>query len=143
MDEAGFYKNIDFTNDLNTIKWSKFINDGRYSSENLGAYEGATYESDVWRPDENSIMRYGDRFNAPSREAIYYRIHKLAYGRNWQYDYETFVQQDLKNIQHSAPAPAAPFKRAVSPVRTNRNHYFKMEESISEDGKRIITIIQD
>lgn len=143
MDDAGFYKNIDFTNDLNTIKWSKFINDGRYSSENLGAYEGATYESDVWRPDENSIMRYGDRFNAPSREAIYYRIHKLAYGRNWQYDYETFVQQDLKNIQHSAPAPAAPFKRAVSPVRTNRNHYFKMEESISEDGKRIITIIQD
>lgn len=142
MDNYGFWKNVDFTNDLNAIKWSRFITDTRYALDNIGAYEGATYDSGIWRPNEDSIMRYGDTFNAPSREAIYYRIHKLAYGRDWQYDYETFVLQDLKNIQHSAPA-LAPFKRAASPVRTNRNHYFKMEESISEDGKKIITIIQD
>lgn len=35
------------------------------------------------------------QFNAPSREAIYYRINKLAYGDSWNYDYETFVQFDL------------------------------------------------
>ena len=31
------------------------------------------------------------------REAIYYRIHKLAYGASWKYDYETFVSWDAKN----------------------------------------------
>jgi hypothetical protein len=36
-------------------------------------------------------------FNAPSREAIYYRIHKLAYGADWKYDYEKFVEWDAKN----------------------------------------------
>ena len=34
------------------------------------------------------------QYNAPSREAIYYRIHKLAYGASWKYDYETFVSWD-------------------------------------------------
>jgi hypothetical protein len=34
-------------------------------------------------------------FNAPSREAIYYRIHKLAYGASWTYNYEEFVAWDL------------------------------------------------
>ena len=33
-------------------------------------------------------------FNAPSREAIYYRIHKLAFGTTWEYDYESFVKWD-------------------------------------------------
>ncbi len=141
MDSYGFYKNIDFTNNLSTIKWSTFINDARYSSENLGAYEGATFDSGVWRPDYNSIMRDGDSFNAPSREAIYYRIHKLAYGRDWQYDFETFVQQDLKNIPQAAPVPA-PAKCVSSSVLVNRHHFFKMEESFSEDGKKII-IMQD
>lgn len=142
MDNYGFYKNIDFTNNLSTIKWSTFINDARYSSENLGAYEGATFDSGVWRPDYNSIMRDGDSFNAPSREAIYYRIHKLAYGRDWQYDYETFVQQDLKNIPQAAPVPA-PAKCVSSSALVNRHHFFKMEESFSEDGKKIIIIMQD
>ncbi|MBR5148114.1 MAG: hypothetical protein IKV15_02820, partial [Bacteroidaceae bacterium] len=47
---------------------------------------------------ENSIMRYNTGgFNAPSREAIYYRIHKLAYGDSWEYDYEEFVEWDARN----------------------------------------------
>ena len=33
-------------------------------------------------------------YNAPSREAIYYTIHKLAYGSNWEYNYEDFVSYD-------------------------------------------------
>jgi hypothetical protein len=38
-----------------------------------------------------------DGFNAPSREAIFYRIHKLAYGADWEYNYEDFVKWDEKN----------------------------------------------
>ena len=41
-------------------------------------------------------------FNAPSREAIYYRIHKLAYGPDWEYDYEKFVEYDAINRKTSA-----------------------------------------
>ena len=49
-------------------------------------------------PTEDSMMNSNKgKFNAPSREAIYYRIHKLAYGASWKYDYETFVKWDAKN----------------------------------------------
>ena len=95
----GWWKNVDFTNDLTAIRWSHFINDTRYANEGLGAFEGGlTYWTGVWRPTENSIMRYNTGgFNAPSREAIYYRIHKLAYGDSWKYDYEKFVEWDARN----------------------------------------------
>ena len=95
----GWWKNVDFTNDLSQIRWSKFINDSRYANEGLGAYEGGlTYWTGVWRPTENSIMLANTGgFNAPSREAIYYRIHKLAYGDSWVYDYEDFVEYDAIN----------------------------------------------
>ena len=139
---GGLYKNIDFTNDPETIKWSKFLNDSRYSSENLGAYEGGLlYSRGVWRPSEDSIMRNAwTKFNAPSREAIYNRIHKLAYGDSWQYDYETFVQQDLNNISQSAPAP---LKRVSSPIKFDSKPYFKIEESTSSDGKKMVTLIMN
>ena len=138
MDNYGCYKNIDFTNNLSSIKWSKFITDPRYASEGLGAYEGATFDSGVWRPDENSLMREGDYFNAPSREAIYYRIHKLAYGRSWQYDFDSFVQQDIKNIRPQAPARYVPY-----PARIPHNHLFRREVSTSDDGGKIVTITMD
>ncbi len=99
----GWWKNVDFTSDLTEIKWSKFINDSRYTDEELGAFEGGlTYELGVWRPTENSIMRNNTGgFNAPSREAIYYRINKLAYGDAWEYDYEEFVEYDAINRNKS------------------------------------------
>lgn len=95
----GWWKNVDFTNDPNNVKWSKFLSDSRYANDGLGIYEGAyTYWTGAYRPSENSIMRYNTGgFNAPSREAIYYRIHKLAYGKDWQYDYEKFVEYDAIN----------------------------------------------
>ncbi len=102
----GWWKNVDFTNDLTTIAWSHFINDTRYANEGLAAYEGGlTYWSGVWRPTENSIMRYNTGgFNAPSRESIYKRIHHLAYGDSWIYDYETFVEWDAINRTEAAVA---------------------------------------
>lgn len=95
----GWWKNIDFTNDSTEIRWSRLLLDERYQYDGLGAFEGGlTYWTGVWRPTENSIMRYNiGGFNAPSREAIYYRIHKLAYGDEWEYDYEKFVEWDAKN----------------------------------------------
>lgn len=89
----GWWKNVDFTSNPLETRWSHFINDTRYANEGLGAYEGGlTYWNGVWRPTENSIMNTNTGgFNAPSREAIYYRIHKLAYGDSWEYGYEEFV----------------------------------------------------
>ena len=99
QDVLGWFKNVDFTDDLSTIRWNYFLNDSRYNGERMGAFEGGlAYAKGVWRPKETSIMRYyTGGFNAPSREAIYYRIHKLAYGPNWVYDYEEFVEYDEVN----------------------------------------------
>ena len=51
-------------------------------------------------------------FNAPSREAIYYRIHKLAYGADWEYDYEEFVEWDAKNRKTAAATRTIPYRHA-------------------------------
>lgn len=122
----GWWKNVDFTSDPEQVRWSYFLDDTRYQYESLGTFEGGlTYWSGVWRPTVNSIMNdnTGD-FNAPSREAIYYRIHKLAYGDSWEYDYEDFVAHDAVNRAASASAPQKarrnyverPFEPTVPPV---------------------------
>ena len=62
--DFGWYKNIDFTSDPTLVNWAKFITDERYQYDGLGVFEGGyTYWTGVWRPTENSIMRYneGDR----------------------------------------------------------------------------------
>lgn len=99
MAEYGWWKNIDFTNDPTKVKWNHFLTDSRYTNDGLGVYEGAfTYWTGAYRPTQNSIMNTNvGGFNAPSRESIYYRIHKLAYGEDWEYDYEEFVEWDAKN----------------------------------------------
>lgn len=96
-EDYGWWKNTDYISDPTQVYWSKFIDDSRYDFENIGVYEGAcTYWKGAYRPTESSIMRNNvGGFNAPSREAIYYRIHKLAYGDSWTYDYEGFVSWDL------------------------------------------------
>ena len=91
----GFYENVDLTSDPNTVLWAKFISDSRYSGI-VGIYEGGyTYPYGVYRPTENSIMRYNTGgFNAPSREAIYKKIMNFSEGEAWSFDYETFVEFD-------------------------------------------------
>jgi len=102
--QFGWWKNVDFTDNPTQVKWYHFLRDNRYDKDGLGVYEGGlTYWTGVWRATENSIMRYNTGgFNAPSREAIYYRIHKMAYGADWQYDYEKFVEYDAINRKESA-----------------------------------------
>ena len=104
----GFYENVDLTSDPNTILWSKFISDSRYSGK-VGVYQGGyTYPYGVYRPTDNSIMRYNTGgFNAPSREAIYKKIMKFSEGDAWTYDYETFVVFDAPARSAEAVTRAA------------------------------------
>ena len=112
----GWWKNTDTTSDPAQVKWSHLLSDPRYANEGLGLFEGAsTYWTGIWRPTENSIMRYNTGgFNAPSREAIYYRIHRLAYGESWVYNYEDFVTYDARN-RRSAVSGGVPYRSAVNP----------------------------
>lgn len=105
FEQWGWFKNVDATiGDAlteETIKWKHFLNDPSYSGL-VGIYEGALgFATNAYRPTDDSIMQHvrgsNGEFNAPSREAIYLRIHKLAYGNSWQYDYEKFVEWDAKN----------------------------------------------
>lgn len=112
MEYYGWYKNVDFTSDPTQVKWSHFLTDERYAGDGLSVYEGAyTYWLGAYRPTENSIMRYNvGGFNAPSREAIYYRIHKLAYSNDWKYDYEEFVEWDAKNRVSATATRGIPYR---------------------------------
>jgi len=112
--QFGWHKNIDFTSDPTLVKWSHFLQDSRYRNEDLGVFEGAYYYAKgAYRPSYNSIMNDRDPFyfNAPSREAIWYRAHKLAFGPDWEYSYEDFVAYDAIN-RASVSAAAAPKTKA-------------------------------
>ena len=113
----GFYENVNLTSDQNTILWSKFISDSRYSGK-VSVYEGGyTYPYGVYRPTDNSIMRYNTGgFNAPSREAIYKKIMKFSEGDAWTYDYETFVAFDAPARSAEAVTRAAVDKANFIPL---------------------------
>ena len=122
LEPYGWYKNVDFTSDSTQVKWSKFLSDERYANEGLGCFEGGlTYWSGVWRPTDYSIMRYNTGgFNAPSREAIWYRIHKLAYGEDWQYNYEDFVTYDAINRTPAAQTASRAKVKAAAAARKGK-----------------------
>ncbi len=104
LHREGKNMNKDYTSDPKMVVWAKFLDDSRYKDENLGIYE-ISAGTGRYRPSRQSIMSDSRGFfNAPSREAIYYRIHKLAYGPEWEYNYEDFVKWDqgAKNIHPTA-----------------------------------------
>jgi hypothetical protein len=128
QDLYGWWKNVDFTSAPEQIRWHKFLEDSRYAKEGLGVFEGGlTYFKGVWRPSVNSIMNDNKGvFNAPSREAIYYRIQKLAYGTEWVYDYEKFVEYDAVNYnkpstRSSGVSPLRPQHQLHPPVVVKRS----------------------
>mgnify|MGYP002623354026 FL=1 len=133
---AGFGANMDDNED---VRWSSFISDSRYSAENIGAYVTSkrissyfgSYYQDYYRPTVNSTMRSqweegGNRFNAPSREAIWQRVQILANPQeqweSWEdyvtngYDREEFIQFDLASSPLSSPSIAPKVMR--NPERT-------------------------
>ena len=117
--------NLDITNDETQILWNKFLADDRYADENLGIYEGgwAFYSYGVYRPSFNSIMRYNEpAFNAPSREAIYKRAMRLAYGDSWTYDYEDFVEFDAPSRNTAASRSLRQAPSAAQIEKWRKNH---------------------
>lgn len=98
LQSYGWAQNVDFTQDENTILWSSFLKDSRYSSEEIDIYEGAcTYMSGVYRPTEDSMMNTNTcGFNAPSRKAIYDMV--MRRGENRGTTYEEFADFDSRNV---------------------------------------------
>ena len=88
-----WFRNLDITNDPNKVVWSRILNDQLVGFSDVGVYEVCP---GVYCPSYSSLMSGGFNFNAPSRESIYYHIHKLAYGDEWEYDFETFARYDVK-----------------------------------------------
>lgn len=83
--------NISFTNDRNSVHWKQYFSTPGYTA--VGLYEGAMlFTRGVWRPEQVSCMEDNrPYFNAPSREAIVRRIHRIS-GTN--FDFSTFVSKD-------------------------------------------------
>lgn len=140
----GLWKNVDLVSD-SSVKWAKFINDPRYAGTGIGVYEGACLPTGMWRSSPNSIMNSTDcGFNAPSREAIYYRIHKLAYGKDWPYDYETFVQWDAPNIAaDKAYFSARPAQLRTITTKSAKRPHLEMRDVVHPDGRKGKMIIMD
>lgn len=115
----GWWKNVDLTGSAQDVKWSGFLQDARYQNDGLGCFEGAyDYKKGVWRPTEQSIMHYtAGGFNAPSRLAIWYKIHRLAYGTSWKYNYEDFVTYDAVNRKKSSQSTTS---RTLAPLPAPR-----------------------
>jgi hypothetical protein len=120
--------NIDLHADVTQTRWSRLAADSRYAAEKLGAYEGAgTFGREVYRPTQNSMMRYNDiPFNAPSREAIYRYVMQESEGPDWEYDYETFVAFDKLGRQQFADA----LRVAASRGSDGQNGQTKLGEQV-------------
>ena len=142
FERFGWYKNVDVTSNPLTLRWSRFLSDDRYVDDGIGIFEGGfNYTQGVWRPSMNSIMNTGTEFNAPSRAAIYNRVHKLAHGKDWQFDYESFVQWDLKNIGLEKRADNSSAK-AYHP-HLNHKPFMKAEKRKTQDGRTVIDVIMN
>ena len=121
----GFYENVDLTSDPNTILWSKFISDSRYSGK-VSVYEGGyTYPYGVYRPTDNSIMRYNTGgFNAPSREAIYKKIMKFSevtHGlTTTRHSWRSTLRQEAPRPSPEPPLNALPLTRPISSLSPRR-----------------------
>ena len=117
LQSSGLAQNVDFTQYENTILWSSFLKDSRYSLEGIDIYEGAcTYMSGVYRPTEDSMMNTNTcGFNAPSRKAIYDMV--MRRGENRETTYEEFADFDSRNVSQvqtltrSSNAISRPFTR--------------------------------
>lgn len=133
----GFYSNLDYLSDGDASKarWAPFIADSRYAGEKLGAFLSAPDESSrIYSSTENSMMRHNfpgfdnyNRFNAPSREAIWQRFQVLLHPeQNWSswedyvtngYNREEFVTFDLSPAPASSKAKRIPHPKRAMPKK--------------------------
>lgn len=124
-----WYVNIDVSSDPNSILWKHFLTNPSYVSSGTGIFEGGWhYHIGVWRPSFDSIMRSSNvssEFNAPSREAIYRRIHEIAYGSTWSYSYEDFLLWDTKNLRNNSTEHSSMRSSARKHVLSNCVKFLK------------------
>lgn len=110
----GFFGNVDFTNDLATIRWKHFIGLTNYTY--VGAYEGAYYYGrGVWRPENSSCMITNIRyFNAPSREQIVKRIMSRSGGT---YSFSNFQANDVMQLAPPTKGEVTTFDKSKALAR--------------------------
>jgi hypothetical protein len=99
--QYGWFLNVDTESDPAAVRWATMLTDSRFSDQDLGVYEGGyTYIKGVYRPTPDSMMRQNqDGFNAPSRQAIYNCVMKLALGTTPTY--EEFAEYDVAHPYRS------------------------------------------
>ena len=117
-EKYGWYANVDFTNDPEKIRWSRFLADERYKGE-IGIYEGgALYTKGAYRPTVNSMMRENmEYFNAPSRWAIYQRIMERS---GMDCSFEQFLEYDAVNRAGAAGTKSAPVRPPMKDAANKR-----------------------
>lgn len=110
----GLYRNVAFSSDVTKSYWAQLAADNRYAQEKLGCYEGGHYyPMGIWRPTETSIMEgFVDDFNAIGRLMIYKRCMSIAYGDNWKFSYEDFVNFEKANAHTYASSSKAKTRSA-------------------------------
>ncbi|MGN1210996.1 MAG: M64 family metallopeptidase, partial [Candidatus Cryptobacteroides sp.] len=86
-----YANNIDLTGSRTDVHWKKYYDHTGYSS--VGLYEGSMmYGKGVWRSEIISCMCDNRKYyNAPTREAIVYRIMKVA---GLEFNFDDFVAKD-------------------------------------------------
>lgn len=95
LQTKGMYLNVSTAADISKTMWSELATHPLYASENLKCYEGAySYYTGVYRFSNNSIMRNGTVFNAPSRNLIYRRVMNVAHDFKWTYSLSDFITFD-------------------------------------------------
>lgn len=117
LQAIGWGQNVDFTTDKEKVLWADLMADSRYTSENIGIYEGAcTYTSGVYRSTKESMMNSNTTgFNAQSRRIIYNKVMKQSTGK--EPDYEEFVtfdqqtQSSSRSVSRSSSTGTKPFHR--------------------------------
>ena len=139
----GWFANVSFTPDPAQVSWRRFLEEGSgYDDAEVSIIEGALFSQGIWKSVEQSMMNMGGEYSVPAREAIYKRIHKIAYGEDWQYSFNDFVRWD-----RGVFAPTWPTTRyslqAKAPIIEHIKPSFQVEESLSPDGKKKATMIMN
>lgn len=138
-----WWANVSFTPDPSLVGWHRFLEEGSgYDETEVSIIEGALYSQGIWKSVEESMMNTGGEYSVPAREAIYKKIHKVAYGEDWQYNFDDFVTWDRNAIPPATRAKLSPLKSNTIGTHHPRP-FFRMEESIAPDGGKRVTFIMN
>lgn len=112
----GWYRNLEFTGDMNEVGWSHFIFHPKYSNV-VDIYEGGYFHTrGVYRSEPTSCMDDNiPYFSAISRQAMVERIMEYA---GEEFDLDTFIAKDVTT---AGPTTKSAFEAMpiVEPVYNN------------------------